>query len=143
MNTASAQGHIRPVPRSTYLTALTGGVAGALLNVAVLGVGNALVDGTIRTASPGGDSYADLGAATVAGATLLAAVLGALVWIALRRLVPDRARSLFLGLIGFATLASFASPLGLDIPGSHQFVLSVMHVVAAASIAVALVRFDR
>lgn len=114
---------------------LIAGVAAAVANIVVLLAGNAVIDGSVRvTESPGSSTYTDLGAGQAAVATLISALLAGAVYAALARFAPARARTIFLGVSAVALLLSFGGPLGLDIPGSQQAVLSAMHVVAAAII---------
>lgn len=138
MSTVTAP-QARTAARPALIAAAGAGVAAAIANIAVLFAGNALIDGDVQvTDGPGSSTYTDLTAGQVGIATLVAALLAGLAWIVIGRFAAGRVRGVFLGITAVALVLSFGGPLGLDIPGSQQLILSVMHVVTAAAVAVAL-----
>ena len=123
---------------------LAAGIAAALANVAVLAIGNAAIDGSVQvTDGPGSSTYTDLTLVQGAISTLVSAALAGVLYLVLARLAPARARTIFIAVAGVALLVSFGGPLGLDIPGEQQLILSVMHVVAAAIIVPVIARARR
>ena len=124
--------------QTVFRAALTGGVIAAVINAVWLLVGNAVIDGSVRTASPGSSDYSNLAAWRVAIATLVASVAAGVLYLGLTRFAPARARTIFLAVVAVATLASFGAPHGLDIPGSQKFILTVMHMVTGVVVAGAL-----
>lgn len=114
-------------------------------NVALWGLGNALIPGGLQLNAPPDGKLAALPLPAVMGATGMAAVVAAFLFAALHRFRGARARTSFLSVAGVFLLLSLSGPLGLpETTGiATKAVLCLMHLLAAASIAGNLARLGR
>jgi hypothetical protein len=126
----------RVAPRQLPAAALIGGLIAAVANTIVLFVAQAL--GTpLQIAMDPSAPAAPLTIVPVVLASALPAIgAGVLLWLLGR--FTRRPFTIFLAIAGVFLLLSLGGPLSMPVPGATKAVLSLMHVVAGASIAGAL-----
>ena len=119
--------------------ALTGGVIGAVINTAIALLAPALIGGAIQVARPGETALQNLPLPAVIGASIIPALVGALVLWLLGRFTKTPVQ-IFQLIAVIITVLSLISPFGLPIGLGGQVLLCLMHIVAAGAITLALSR---
>ena len=119
--------------------ALTGGAIGAAVNAAIALIAPALIGGAVQVSQPGSTVLQDLPLIAVIAASIIPAFVAAAVLWLLGRFTKTPVQ-IFQILAVVLALLSLISPFGIPTSLGAQLTLCLMHIVAAASITIALSR---
>ena len=134
---AAAKSHLEN--RRLLPLALTGGVIGAVINAVIALIAPALIGGPVQVSQPGSTALQDLPLIAVIAASLIPAFVAALVLYLLGRFTKAPIQ-IFQITAGVLTFLSLFSPFAIPTSLGAQLTLCLMHLVAAASITLALSR---
>ena len=119
--------------------ALMGGAIGAVVNAAIALIAPALIGGAVQVSQPGSTVLQDLPLIAVIAASIIPAFVAAAVLWLLGRFTKTPVQ-IFQILAVVLALLSLISPFGIPTSLGAQLTLCLMHIVAAATITLALSR---
>ena len=132
MSTVTESGPRSATARVRPFTGWLWGAAGATaLNVIVLLIANALLDGSVQTAQPGQEPT-DLPAVAVIAASIMPLLVGAIALWILARFTTSSLR-IWTWVVAVFTIASFAAPLTLPVDTGSKIALLAMHAITGAA----------
>lgn len=125
--------------RRLLLLALIGGVTGAVINAAIALIAPVLIGGAVQVSQPGSAVLQDLPLPAVIAASIIPAFVAAGVLWLLGRFTKAPIQ-IFQIIAVVIALLSLISPFGIPVSLGSQLTLCLMHIVAAATITLALSR---
>ncbi len=125
-----------------WLLALIGGIVGAVINILIALIAPSLIGQSLQIPNPSTNVLEPLPLFAVITASLVPAFIGAGVLLGLKKFFTNGTRVFQIVGVVFALL-SLIGPMTMPMSNEIKIVLNLMHLVAAASIIIALSRYKK